>query len=154
MPAVTFDTHIAAPPSRVFDVFADLHNAPGRISSIKSLEVLTPGPIGVGTRFKETRVMFGKEATEEMTFTAFESGRGYTVTADSCGCHYITDFRFEPDGAGTRVVTSFTSEPQTTMAKIMSVMMGWMMKRMILKCFQKDVAELKAAAEKGGVAVA
>ena len=37
------------------------------------------------------------------------------------------------------------------MAKVMSVLMGWMMKRMLTKCLRQDLAELKAAAEKGGV---
>src|SRR5438046_1974470 len=100
MTAVSCDPHVAAPPATVFDVFSDLDHAPGRVSGTQRVEKLTPGPVGVGTRFKETRVMFGKEATEEMTFTAFDPGRGYTLGAESCGCRYITDFRFEPDGAG------------------------------------------------------
>jgi carbon monoxide dehydrogenase subunit G len=149
MPAVSCETRVAAPPAKVFGVFSDIEHAADRISGIKRVEKLTPGPVGVGTRFKETRVMFGKEATEEMTFTAFEPGRQYTLGAESCGCRYVTDFRFEPDGAGTRVIASFTAQPQSIMAKVMGVLMGWMMKRMLTKCLRKDMDELKAAAEGG-----
>jgi carbon monoxide dehydrogenase subunit G len=150
MTAVSCDAHVAAPPNKVFDVFSAIDRAADRVSGIKRIERLTPSPVGVGTRFKETRVMFGKEATEEMTFTAFDPGRGYTLGAESSGCRYIINFRFEPDGTGTRVTASFTAQPLSTMAKVMGVLMGWMMKRMLTKCLRKDMDELKAAAETDG----
>jgi len=59
----TLDKHIAAPPMRVFAAASDFRNAPQRIHGIKKVEMLSTGPVGVGTRFKETRVLFKKEAT-------------------------------------------------------------------------------------------
>ena len=57
--------HVTAPREVVFEVAADFHNAAElNIQGIDSLEVLTDGPIGVGTRFRETRVMMGKSSTE------------------------------------------------------------------------------------------
>lgn len=144
---VTVTTHVAAPPDATFAAFSDIDHAAGRISAIKRVEKLTPGPVGVGTAFKETRVMFGKEATETMTFAEFDPPRGYTFTAESCGCRYITRFGFEPDAGGTRVTAEFGHEPLTFGARVMGVLMGWMMTRMIRKCFAQDLAELKKAAE-------
>lgn len=63
---------IAAPRSEVFAAFADLTNLENTVKAITQVELLTEGPIGVGTRFKETRVMFGKEASEIMEITQFK----------------------------------------------------------------------------------
>ena len=65
MAAVSVSTQIAAPVAEVFALFTDLKNAPGRVKGIKRIELLTNGPVGVGTRFRETRVMFKRDATEE-----------------------------------------------------------------------------------------
>ena len=63
---------VNAPLGRTFEAFSDLRSAEKNISGIKRLEILTDGPIGKGTRFKETRVMFGREATETMEVTQWE----------------------------------------------------------------------------------
>jgi hypothetical protein len=65
-------------------VFTDLDGAAERVDGIQKLEKLTDGPVGLGTRFRETRRMFRKEAAEEMEFTAFEPGRSYGVCCDAC----------------------------------------------------------------------
>ncbi|MCA8981648.1 MAG: SRPBCC family protein [Planctomycetes bacterium] len=144
---VKLEHQVAAPPDRTFAVFSDLRNAANRVGGIKSLDVLTPGPIGKGTRFKETRVMMGKEATEEMTITDFQPGRSYTTEAASCGCHYKSTLDFLPASNGTRVVFSMTSTPQSFMAKLMSPLMVMMMKGMMKKCMLADFTDLAAVAE-------
>ena len=146
MRTFTFSRTVAAPPARVFEVFTDLRNAPGRIKAILKLDVLTDGPVGKGTRFRETRKMFGKEATETMEITDFQPGRSYTVRAESCGARYTTMFAFAPAGAGTRVDMTFTIESLTFWAKLFSPLMG-LMSGVIRKCFEADLADLQAAAE-------
>lgn len=89
MPAVEITTTIAAPLARVFALFTDLEHAAQNIAAIQSLELLTPGPMRKGTRFRETRVMFGKQATEEMEVVDFVPGRSYSVAAESCGARYL-----------------------------------------------------------------
>jgi hypothetical protein len=143
---ITVTTHFDAPVHEVFEVCTDLRNAADRVNAIKKLEVLTEGPIGLGTRFRETRVMMGKEATEEMEFTSFEPNRSYTVEAESCGCHYTSVWTFRAGaGGGTDVEMSFTGVPQTFMAKVMMVVMGPMMSGMVRKCLTRDFEDLKRA---------
>ena len=138
---------VQAPPDRVFGAFTDLQNAAARIRGISRIELLTPGPVCVGTRFRETRRMFGKEATEEMTVTAYEPPRLYAMGADSCGMRYATTFRFAPDGGGTRVDVEMVATAQTITAKIMGLLMGWIMAPMMRKCFAADMDDMAAAAE-------
>ncbi|MEM8933857.1 MAG: SRPBCC family protein, partial [Acidobacteriota bacterium] len=98
---------IDAPVDEVFAVFADFEHAAERIDGIRELDVLTDGPIGAGSRFRETRVMYGKEATEEMEITAFEPDRSYTVECTSHGAHFTSVYTFEPEHGGTNVTLSF-----------------------------------------------
>ena len=144
---VKVEHQVAAPPARTFAVFSDLQNAADRVTGIKQLEVLTGGPVGKGTRFKETRVMFGKEATETMEITDFQPGSSYTTEAASCGCRYKSTLDFLPAGKGTRVVFTMTSTPQTFVAKIMMAVMMPLMKSAMKKCMLADFVDLGAVAE-------
>ncbi len=69
------EQQVAAPPEKVFAMMSDFANAPQRISGISKVEMLTDGAVGVGTKFKETRVMLGKEATETMEVTTFDPNK-------------------------------------------------------------------------------
>lgn len=141
------DCHIAAPPDVVFARASDFRRAPETVTAITRMEILTSGPVGVGMRFRETRVLFGREATEEMTITAFEPPRRYTLSAESHGSRYHTELSFAPDGQGTRMTMTFQGTPVTLMARIMSVLMKPMMKT-VMKACAKDLDDIKAAAER------
>lgn len=138
--------HVAATPQRVFAQAANFAGAADTISAITKMEMLTDGPVGVGTRFRETRVMFGREATEEMTVAAFDSPRSYILHAQSHGSDYRSEMRFEPSGDGTDVVMTFQATPLTRVAKVMSVLVKPMMKSMG-KMILKDLDDLKIAVE-------
>ena len=149
MTRVSIQKSIAAPRERVFDLFTDLRNAPARVAGIKELEVLTEGPVGVGTRFRETRTMFKRDATEEMEITAFQRPESYQVGANSCGCRYRTIYKFLPDGSdgqATRVEMEFTAQPETFFAKLM-MPLGKLLSGTMIKCMDADMGDLKAVAE-------
>ncbi len=138
--------YVDAPPSLVFALFTDFEHAPERVTGITHLELLTPSPVGVGTRFRESRRLFGHEATEEMEVTAFEPGRQYDVRSRSAGTEYRSTFRFTPEGPGTRVEVDFESEPLSLAAKIAAPftrsMTGTMKKGIV-----HDIEDLKRQAE-------
>ena len=147
MQPITASKRLNAPLDTVWEVMADFENAADRIQAIVKLEVLTDGPVGLGTRFRETRIMFKKEATEEMEITVWDPPNSYTTEADGCGCHYTTVITCEGDGDGTRVTTSMSIVPTSTFGKIMSALTGWMMKGACAKAFAKDLEDLKAFVE-------
>ena len=148
MPSITVEQSIQAAPERVFDVSTNVHEWAEMVPAITKVEVLTEGPVGVGTRFRETRKMFGKEATEEMEFVTFERPVRYALGAESHGCRYLTSFEIVPEGDGSRLVMTFSGEPQTFVAKVMTVVMKPMMKKMADMC-AKDLEAVKARAEAG-----
>lgn len=151
MPRITVSTGIAAPPDRVFALFADLRNAPSNIRGITALEVLTDGPIGKGTRFRETRTMFGRACTETMEITAFDPPRSYTVEGNSAGCLCRSNISFRPDAGGTAVVFDFDTTAQTFMARLMSPLFH-LMAPSCRRMLERDLADLKAVAEGGAPA--
>jgi hypothetical protein len=152
MAGFTLTKHVAAPPAVAFSVFSDLEHAVGRVKAISKLELVTPGPVGVGTRFRETRKMFGKDCTEELQITAYDPGHSYEMSAQSCGAEFRTIFHFVPDGAGTRVEVEFRPRAVSLFAKLM-VPLTWLMTGSIKKCFDQDLEDLKQAAETAGTPV-
>lgn len=140
--------HIAAPIEKVFSVASDFAGAPQVVRAIDKVEMLTPGPVGVGTRFRETRTVFGKQASEEMEVTAFEPPRRYAVGCTGHGCRYHSEFLFEPKQGGTEVKMSFEATPLTFFAKVMSVLMKPMIKSMAKMC-EQDLDDIKTAIEGG-----
>ena len=133
--------HVEASPQEVFAVAADFPNAARVIQAIETMQMLTEGPVGVGTRFRETRKMFGKEATEVMEVAVFEPPHRYVLHAESHGSKYVSGLTFEPEDAGTRVTMHFDAEPLSFFAKVMSFLMKPMMKKMGELC-RRDLKDL------------
>jgi len=150
MGSMTVGVDISAPAERVFRMMCDLEKAPERIDDIKKLEVLTEGPFGVGTRWRETRVMFGKEATEEMEVVGVDPGVGYTVRAESHGTKYVTTMACQSKGIDAcRVEFTFGWTPVSLFARVMSPL-AFLMKGTLRKCLERDLNCLKRAAEGSG----
>ena len=147
MPKFTLNMRVNGSPEEVFRVFTDLENAADRISGIQKIDVLTDGPIRAGTRFRETRIMFKKEAVEEMEITAMEPGESYSFGCESCGCAYSSTFRFTPNGGGTNVEFHMEARAVSLFAKIMSPLTALMFGPMMRKCMTQDMEDLKAAIE-------
>ena len=137
---------INAPQQRVFDIFSDLGPLAERIDGIESVQVLTEGPMKVGTRWKETRIMMGKPRTEEMWITAMEAPNFYTAEAESCGSQYVSTLSFQAEGEGTRVSMTFVGKPVTLLAKLMSPL-GVLFAGSIRKVMAKDLEELAKVCE-------
>ncbi len=143
---------IAAPVQLVFELFTDLNHAAEHIEAITKLEVIGKGPIGKGTRFRSTRVMMGKEATEEMEITAFDPPRSYRMEATAAGTRFATVYKFEGGQRETRVSMETTTEPLSFLAKIMGRLMGKLMVGQMTKAMTADHADLKRTAEAMAVA--
>jgi hypothetical protein len=143
-----FVCQVGADPARTFEAFTDLRRADQRISGIRRLEVLTDGPIRKGTRFRETRIVFNREATEEMEVTDFQPGRSYAVACQSCGMAWSSTFRFSPEAGGTRVELEMNTRPITILARLMSPL-GALMAGSVRKCVEQDMNDLRRYLESG-----
>jgi carbon monoxide dehydrogenase subunit G len=107
MATVTVSSQIAAPLEQVFGLFTDVEHGAAHVSGIQKIEMLTPGKIGLGTRWRETREVFGVSDSAEMEVTSFERNRTYTITHHKAGARIDTMFWFELSENGTQVSIEF-----------------------------------------------
>lgn len=144
---ITVQRRINAPRDEVFKLFTDFERAPDRVSGIIRVEPLTDRPVGEGYRFRETRMMFKKEATEEMEVASFQAPEHYSLACESCGARYVSTFRFTPAGEGaTDVTMELEATPMTLFARLMSPL-GRLMAGTVRKCVEKDMDDLAKLAE-------
>lgn len=148
MPTVTITKRISAPSADVFRVAVDFSQLAQRVRGIDRVEMLTEGATQVGTRFRETRTMMGKEATEEMWVTVFEPPQKFCVEAESCGCHYKTWHYFMPIEEGTEVRLEFSGRPVSVLGWLMTPLTSLMLGS-IKKMISADLDDLKSAVETG-----
>lgn len=137
---------IQAPVAIVFDVFSDIENIDSRIKGITQVEILSDVRQGVGTRWRETRVMFGQEATEEMAISKFDVNRSYEVVASSRGMDYHSVYTFQEQDGGTLVTMTFAGKAISLTAKLMAPL-GYLMQGPTRKALEADMDDLKAICE-------
>lgn len=146
---VQVEVAINAKPEAVWQVITNIENAPNTITGIEKVEILEhqEGKF-VGLKWRETRIMFGKEATEVMWITDAQQNKSYSTRAESHGSIYKTHFELKESGNQTHLSMSFNGEAQTVGAKIMSAMMGAFLKGSMRKTLEKDLLDIKTAIEK------
>ena len=145
---ISTSTTINAPKEKVWGIITDFEHAPTTISAIEKVEILEQPESGLlGLKWRETRVMFGKSATEVMWITEAEENGFYQTRAESHGSIYKSRMTVADTDGGTELTMSFEGEPQTTGAKVMSALMGFMFKGATKKAVAKDLADIKAKAE-------
>jgi uncharacterized protein YndB with AHSA1/START domain len=135
--------------NKVFEALVDLDSAREWMPGFVSLEKLTEGEVQVGTEWRETRKMFGKNSTEHFEVTAYEKPRLLGLRVDgSKGTSGKGEFLFtyhieERDGmTAVRLVGEIRG---------MSGVMAWVGKLIVgnfKKACAKDFAALKAYLEK------
>ena len=94
---------ITRTPKEVFDFITSSENAPKVTSSIVNMVKLTEGIVGVGTRYRETRLMNGKEHSTELEVVAYEPDQRYAMKNLIEGIETIYHYSFKPEKEGTRI---------------------------------------------------
>ena len=146
MGTIKLSIDIDASPEAVFDVVADIENSAERLEDVRKIEMLTEGPVDVGTKWRETRFVMKKESIEEMEITEFARPTHYSVYCDSCGYDVEWTMRVDPRGDNSTLTLDMTSKPRTFVGKLMSPI-EWLMAGMMKKCVLKDFEELKTFVE-------
>jgi uncharacterized protein YndB with AHSA1/START domain len=146
MATVTVSHQIAAPVDKVFALFTDLERAPEHVSGIKKLVLMTTGPVGLRTRWIETREVMGHLDDAEMEITAFERNRMYTITHHKAGVRIDTTFWFEPQGDGTKVSIEFELDSAGLPPGLLTPL-GWAITGKIEEVLNHDLSDLQRFAE-------
>src|SRR6476469_7450407 len=106
----TLTQHINAPAESVWSVMTDIPGSAATLSGVNSIQMLTDGPYGEGTRWKETRTMMGRSETVEMWVSQADPPRSTTVKALQGSADYTTRMTLADRDGGTDLTMSFGAD--------------------------------------------
>ncbi len=106
-PFVT-SVYVEAPPPVVFAALSDIERWKDWLPNVVRVEKLTPGPFGAGTEWRETRKMYGKEATEHFRVTRYEAPSRIDLSVDgskgtSGRGEFLFTYELVPERGGTNL---------------------------------------------------
>lgn len=135
---------INAPIDLVFKTISNISNFSKAVPHIVNVEFLSDVKSGVGTRFRETRVMKGKKATTELEVTEFVENDRVRIVSDTNGTIWDTIFTVKPAEGHTELNMTMDAKPYKFLPKLMNPMF----KGMIVKALEDDMDAVKTYCEK------
>jgi hypothetical protein len=128
MAHITGEIVINRPPDVVFDYVADGRNEPRYNPSMRRVEQVSAGPIGLGTRFRAEVVSMGRAAEMTNEWTDFERPRRLGLRSRLASMDIHGHLTFDPVPGGTRMRWSWELEPRGVL-KLMGPMIAFMGRR-------------------------
>ena len=119
MTRVTVRASIDAPVEVVFAAVTDIENLPATNPDIAKIEFLGERRSGVGTRFRETRMMKGKPAVTDLEVTEFVENERARMVTDSHGTVWDTLFTVRATGGETELTIAMDARPHKLLPRVM-----------------------------------
>jgi uncharacterized protein YndB with AHSA1/START domain len=136
---------IDAPIERVWEVLADVEAQPRWMLDLKSVRMLTPPPIGVGTRAEGDIRIFGMAVVDPITITAFEPPRRFAIRhVGRFSGEGLIELEPAPDGSSTVVRWS-----ETLIPPFLPHLAGLGMAPNLQRVFERDLENLREFIETG-----
>ena len=146
MAEITLVRSINAPIDMVFKTVADIGNFSKAIPGIVKVEFLSEQQSGVGTRFYETRLMKGKEASTELEVTEYIENEHVRIVSDTHGTVWDTIFTVEPAGESVKLEMTMDARAYKLMPKLMNSLVM----KMISNAIESDMDSVKHYCETRG----
>ena len=122
---------IAAPPERVFETVAHIENFAEVVDAITNVEFLSEQRTGVGTRFRETRMMKNRETTTTLEVTEYRPPELVRLVSDEGGTIWDTVFTVKRMGASTELSMVMDARPYKLVARIMTPLISGMVRKAV-----------------------
>ena len=146
MGRTTVSRTIQAPIETVFDTVAHIENYSKAVPHITKVELLSDTRSGVGTRFRETRLMGKREVSTELRVTEYVANDHVRLVTDQGGTVWDTVFTVQPAADGA---VELTMVMDANAHKLMAKIMNPLIKGMVQRHIEKDMDAVKAYCEKG-----
>ena len=143
MTQTTITRTIDAPLEDVFNTVADISQFSEAIPHIIKVEFLTESKTGVGTRFRETRVMKGKEVATELEVTEYVENDHVRMVADSHGTVWDSLFTVRSENGKTSLTLIMEARAYQFLPRLMNPLI----KGMVAKAVGMDMDMVKAHCE-------
>ncbi len=145
---VEVQVNIKGSKEAIWASISNIENAADSISGIDKIEILEKPASGlVGLKWRETRMLFGKPATADKWITDAVENEFYKTRAESDGFIFLSSMRISEGSGGITLSSVHDSQPQSIVAKIMSIPMGLFFKGVAKKALLQDLNDIKAAVE-------
>ncbi|MBK9923795.1 MAG: SRPBCC family protein [Anaerolineales bacterium] len=131
----------------VKDVFAFVTNPNNMVkwnSMVVSMEQITPGAVGMGTKFKNVGEMMGRRIEGEMQVVAFEPDSKYGFQMNAGPMQVNVTLTFKTVGTGTKLNLNAQGNPAGVFKLAEGVMQG-----RVKSMMEENLARLKSVLEKG-----
>jgi len=138
---------ISAPLEVVFDAISNPTSFKNAVESIVSTEYLTDQQRGAGTRFRETRMMNGKEVSVDLEISEHVENQHVRMVSDSGGTVWDTIFTVEQSGDQVAMKMAMEARPHKFMAR----MMNFLIRPMVAKAVESDMDAIKVFCENQNV---
>ncbi len=147
---VTATRDVDAPVAAVWDVLTDLDRAEQTLTGVRRVDRVNGGPYDVGTRWRETRALGGREETQELRVSAVDPMRSTTVEASDRGVDYTTTFTLTPlaaDRARLDVAFDAVQGTASSSQRILWTVLGRVGLAFTRRMLERDLADIARAAE-------
>jgi len=134
---------IDAPIERVWAVLADIEGQPRWMADMKSVRLLTPPPVGVGTRGESTVRILGMSVTDPVTVTEFQPPTRFSVEHEGAFTGSGT-FELEPGADGTTTVVRWVETLRAPVFPHLGARAGF---PVLSAVFQADLERLRRLVE-------
>ena len=149
------ERRIAAPVEAVWRTLTDPDRVARALRSVERVEPLTEGPPTVGTRWRETRRVAGRQTVEDMLVTAYEPGARLVVESEAQGVRHVWEFTFlvyVNDGSqqppSTTVRVAYVGRgPERGLGRILARLLGGVDVKAAERRAIADLRDLAAAVE-------
>ena len=98
------EIHTARGPDSAFDYLSRFDSVAEWDPGIASAKMLTPEPVGLGSRFELVARFVGRKVPLEYEIVEFEPGRRVVLRAENGSIRSTDTISFHAEGSGTRVV--------------------------------------------------
>jgi uncharacterized protein YndB with AHSA1/START domain len=134
---------INAPIDKVFATVATIDEFSKAIPQITHVEVLSETRTGVGTRFKETRNMNGREGTVELEVTEYVDNERIRLVSEAGGATWDTVFSVRQSGGATELEMVMVAKPGSLVSRLVIPLTKGLIKRAI----ERDMDAVKSYCE-------
>jgi len=135
---------ISSSAERVFDTVAHIENFSKAVPSIKKVEMLSEIERGVGTRFRETRVMDDRENTVELEGTEYLANERVRIVSEAGGAIWDSIFTISAiSETKTELSLEMDARPKNLAAKLVVKLI----KGKVASAIEQDMIAVKAYCE-------
>ena len=141
---VDFSALVDKPIKDVFTFVANPNNMSKWNAAVVSLEQISPGAVGVGTKFKSVGEIMGRRIEGEMQITAYEPDAKCAFQVQAGPMKVDLTMSFKTVGTGTKISLNAQGNPGGIFKLAEGVMAG-----QVKSMMEGNLARLKSALEKG-----